>query len=49
MHKPTFNFTAAALELALATIIGYILADVQYVHKDTVHFLTSSTMKLFAS
>lgn len=38
-----------ALELLFVIIIWQIFALVQYVHKNFMHFLTSSTMKELAS
>lgn len=38
-----------ALVWEFMTIMDTILLEVQYMHKDVMHFLTSSTMKVLAS
>ena len=48
-QRAALAFTAGAFELLFAIIMGIILVELQYVQRDTIHFLAYSTIKELAS
>lgn len=49
MQRTTFIFIGAAFALLFVIITEQIFEEVQYVHREDIHFLTYYTMKVFVS